>query len=332
MEIKKAHTHYSVFGHPHNLVFGKMHDSPADFSIDCYNRRGKKKNSYNYLFTKLDLHKEEKTNFSSKKDIHSMFFDDERFKKDFNQAKISIERNEIKKVVIYNTLVLRLNKPFNAFSSLNKIQSANKSHFVYGQWTHNQGIIGLSPEILFKKSLPETNKFTTVSLAGTTSKEQSSKMLNDSRFNTEQGLVTEHFKEIFSKKNLPFNISKTQLEPYHNLVHLKQNIDFKYEGDGESLISELAPTPAVGIYPVRFLDKYWDNFVFNHESDFDLYGGVFHYNQSGKSDAIVMIRNIQWVNNLIYINAGCGIIKQSNFDEELKESKSKIVSVLELLL
>ena len=300
---------YSVFGNPQNLVFGKSQQYPAHFSVDCYDRKGLKKNTYHFnIIDDNSLFDTDKSHHK-KEDYRAMFFEDERFKADFKKAKAYIDKGRFDKAVVYNTLVLTLEDSLQIKKCLSRITQANRTHFVYGQWTENKGFLGLSPEILFQKSENGKDTFKTISLAGTAPKKELSTILENFKLKEEHGLVTKHFKELFHKKNLPFKISETQIEPYHDLLHLKQNIHFHYEGDQENLISDLAPTPAIGMYPSQYLEKYWDMFKFNLEQDHDLYGGIFHFHNFKQSDAVVMIRNIQWVDNLLHINAGCGVIQ-----------------------
>ena len=321
---------FSIYGQPDSLVLGIKSLRNADFRVDCYDRKGEKYINYGFKrFSLKNLSNSPEPNLNKK---ICMFYHSDRFEQDFYMAKELIAQGMLEKAVIYNSLIVTLENDFNIEHSLKKLQDVSSKHYVYGLWQSNEGFLGVSPEILFENSQTSKNKYNSVSLAGTVKVGEQKKLLNDKKLNNEHSIVTRHFAHYFEENNIPYKIFSKGMEPFQNLVHLKQGIEFSYSGSDECLISSLSPTPAIGVAPRKKLNSTWNQFIFNQNKENRAYGGTFHWQDETKNDAIVMIRNIQWKNNFLKVNAGCGIVTDSDLETELAESKRKIASVMELLL
>lgn len=171
-----------------------------------------------------------------------------------------------------------------------------------------------------------------MALAGTAPINQKSVILKNAKLQKEQGFVSDHYLNFFTKQNIEYTLDSPKVEKFQDLVHIKQSINFKYNGNETELLSGLSPTPAVGVHPRTYLEHTWNNFLFNNIAEFDMYGGVFHKTDEIESDAVVMIRKLTWNKNRVLIHAGCGVIEESSYLEELEESKLKIANVMRLFL
>ncbi|MGB0452552.1 MAG: chorismate-binding protein [Bacteriovoracaceae bacterium] len=309
----------AIFAYDNELYFGTESDQYCDFRINAVTRDGKSINSKCYRKGPLPLN----AHNSWQDRIKSSSFNDQRFIDDYNIAKDLIEAKQLNKAVIYNTYEIELDKPFNVFelSLLRKKIPHNTS--LYGFWKEDQGLIGLSPELLFEKQ--ENNSFKTCALAGTSLDE--TELLGKANTNEEQQTVFNHFESIFQKKNWLYQVSPKSTLSFGKLKHIHQEIVFHYYGKGDQLVSELAPTPAVGVFPSDKLKETWNNFNFNHLET--PYAGTFHFESQSHDKAIVMIRALEWKKNIVSVHAGCGIVKDSILHEEIEESHNKIKTVLD---
>lgn len=195
--------------------------------------------------------------------------------------------------------------------------------FPYGFWGESEGILGATPELLFRIS---ENKLHTVACAGTSLVEDADKMLDDVKLLHEHNLVIEGIRESL----LPFGDfypGSTHVQKYSKLCHLITPISVKLTNQSpiNEIINVLHPTPALGAYP-RPEGKLWLE-EFNKLQPRGRFGAPAGYVQQGNATFYVAIRNIQWQNNHIKLGAGCGIVPQSHLESEWNEILLKIKSI-----
>jgi menaquinone-specific isochorismate synthase len=205
--------------------------------------------------------------------------------------------------------------------------------YLYGFWQKGQGILGVTPEILFKQDSMEQKILKTAAIAGTRPKNSCPiAFKNDPKELSEHAFVVEGIQSAL-KPYGSIHVGEVQVLELPKLNHLltSMHVDLHDEVCFERLVESLHPTPALGAYPK---EKGWD-WLKSYERLLkrDLYGAPvgISYPQKGLSQCIVAIRNVQWDDRGMRIGAGCGIIAGSQFEKEWQELNLKISAIQELL-
>lgn len=234
----------------------------------------------------------------------------------------AIKHKEMKKVVP----VTFKEYSFQGRPELSLLKFKNLEGHLYGFWDKSGGVLGVSPEVLFYRSKKQ-DQF--VALAGTIESsilDAKQALLDSSKDRHEHDLV---IKDICNKLNRiglkEVSIGETYTIEYGPLIHLKTEITTpKSERRIEDLIDALHPTAALCGFPERVafeLLKKQPHYQLEKEER--LFGGVFGIETQDFSLAIVMIRNIQWKKDKLYIHSGCGLVDTSEPDKELEEVQNK---------
>lgn len=224
--------------------------------------------------------------------------------------------------------------PFQIAQSLLSLLKVyeNSSCYVYGFWDESQGILGATPEILFKKE-QNTEEVETVACAGTcSSNSEASSFLNDPKELMEHQYVIDGIKNslsIFGK------LSVHEMKILH-LPHLKHmytpiTLSPRHHVSFEELVKALHPTPALGAYPkkegnvwLRGIQKIVDRRRFGAPVGF-----VDH--DTGLYACYVAIRNVQWSDDEVRVFAGGGVVSQSELEKEWNEILLKLNTVKKML-
>jgi menaquinone-specific isochorismate synthase len=195
---------------------------------------------------------------------------------------------------------------------------------------------GSTPELLAKFSGED---FYTEALAGSISrgkdqdqdKEFENKLLQSKKNNFEHNAVTQHIKSSVQKFIKEIEISgKPVVKKFSNIQHLQTIIKGKLEAESNifDIILSLFPTPAVcGISKDKAL-KFIDEF---EEFDRGLFAGLIGwFNCEVYGEFYVTIRCGLVNQNNLYAYAGCGIVEDSDPQEEYEETKLKLKPILSL--
>ena len=219
--------------------------------------------------------------------------------------------------------------------------------YLYGNWNLEEGILGASPEFLFKKM--SENQFEVPALAGTQSNQGYERvpLLEDPKERDEHQIVIEGICASLEPWG-QVQIGQTQVLALPTLSHLYTPLVLTTENQNESLsdikifeglIASLHPTPALGAFPKK---KGWEwllqyeEIVKRHRLGSPFGGWQDSKNAQNFKGAqvddeevicLVGIRNIQWRGEEIFIGAGCGIVATSELDREWNELHTKIQSV-----
>jgi len=247
------------------------------------------------------------------------------FKKTFNDIKKDIRSGKIIKAVpvVYSKAARSGGVEVPLFHAL---KQSPKNTYIYGSWSQQGGSFGFTPEVLFLSE--NEKKVKTMALAGTRQKEAFAQdpesFLRDPKELREHQIVVDDIVERLQ----PFGkikVSKTASLELNYLAHLYTPIqliaaeDFSFE----KLVDLLHPTPALGISPrsqAELLRKWRDAK--------DILGAPFGVRWSASSYlCVVAIRQLQWDDKFFYIGNGCGIVAESEFEDEWYELKIKRDSV-----
>lgn len=224
-------------------------------------------------------------------------------------------------------------------SALDQSQTRFSYGFYNGSLESFEGMVGLTPEILFRL---EGQKLSTMALAGTRHRNEISEkpLLKDKKEVLEHQLVIDRI-----RKDLEFvgtvNLGKTQVfdagELFHLYTPLSAKVSMAPQSNKENsqyiltLIQRMHPTPALGVSSDRVDFKFLKRLGANKEPSafprarFGAPFGVYH--PTNTSLFLVAIRNIQWIRGQCGIGSGCGYVPQSKKGQEWKELFQKRASV-----
>ncbi len=207
----------------------------------------------------------------------------------------------------------------------------NYSGYLYGFWHHHEGLLGVTPEILFQCHQPY--RLQTVALAGTCSQQSCQAAFKcDAKQLHEHQVVIEDIKSSLQKFGT-VHIGELQILSLPVLSHLMTpiEVELSISADFEEIVQALHPTPAIGAFPSEkgalWLREY------QKQLDRGRYGAPagFIYPQQEKIQCLVAIRHVQWDERGMRIGAGCGVVKESQYKQEWKEINLKMDAIRDLL-
>lgn len=197
----------------------------------------------------------------------------------------------------------------------------------YGLWGGGKGILGITPEWLFK--LKADGSIATMALAGTRSNEPGNKsLLGDPKEVREHAIVIEGISAQL-KPLANFQVGPVSELALNSLVHLHAEITAKPKQpvSYEQWVSALHPTPAIGAWPKKEGLEWLRGD--DHSRSRLRHGAPFGFICPGiaESPCLVAIRGVEWTPDYVQITAGNGILVESLFEKEWVEVNAKIDSV-----
>jgi isochorismate synthase EntC len=254
-----------------------------------------------------------------------------KFSQQFEFVHNWIENKEILKAVPYvftqcHQSLTKSELEFLVSAAIGKLQG-----YIYGSWDNNQGILGLTPEILVSQ---EFNQFSSMALAGTCLlsdyENDPKEFLKSEKDQLEHQFVVDDLQKLLGGfanfKKSPMGIEKTP-----RLAHLKTQMSWTLEPQKslEDMIKLLHPTPALGCYPRENGFSYMKKL--NEISPRGRFGAPFGFSQSkDQAQVVVAIRNISWDHKALQMGTGCGVVKESLFEAEWNEILNKKQSIKEI--
>ncbi len=212
-------------------------------------------------------------------------------------------------------------------STIVKLQTSVPETYSYGLWSKNGGILGRTPEILFSY---DGSELQTMALAGTANIDRDDQdFMGDPKEIDEHELVR---KDIQSRLEAFGEVKSSSLgiKKLSKIKHLKTELSLSPKGSLEfsEVVKTLHPTPALGVAPRSELQTWLRNLSVGE--DRKKYGAPFGWvDPQGNMTCLVAIRNIQWSGDILLLGSGCGIIRQSQLDNEWKELSLKREQVKE---
>gem|GEM_PF-440716 len=210
---------------------------------------------------------------------------------------------------------------------------------VYGFWQGDQGVLGATPEVLFRR---QGRHVTTMALAGTLLKspELSAahvlEFLADPKEAWEHELVRRDIVAQLEKLGQVRSDQRFALELptlYNICTPIALELDAGLGLDQDAvLLRSLHPTPALGVAP-RQAGLDWLR-QFPAQAERGSFGAPLLFSgQAAKDEAIclVLIRSLFWDQRGTRLPAGCGQVGASRLEREWNELQRKIDSVMTLL-
>jgi len=250
-----------------------------------------------------------------------------RFAKEFYELKALFAQGNLKKGVPFSfeTANFVPNRKDLQYLLKNAINYARKHPaFLYGLWDERSGMIGATPELLFRL---RNKVLETVACAGTCSKEERNLFLQDKKQQYEHDLVVESMVHSLSQFG-SLTVEKKGILDLPAMCHLltPMQLRLKKAVSLDQIIAALHPTPALGAFPLhtgriwlKGLQKRIDRMRFGAPAGYCL--------QTGEAAFYVAIRNLQWKNGKMQIGAGCGVVASSQCRMEWEELCMKLQSI-----
>lgn len=212
---------------------------------------------------------------------------------------------------------------------LDQIVNNPSQNFAYGFWRGNAGLAGYTPEVLSHWQADQ-GTLQTMALAGTWRK-NSTPDFEDAKIKQEHNYVIQDIETQL--KSFPLlEKSKTQVVELPHLFHLKTHFIYECQSlsDYMKAIRLLHPTAALGLFP-RQLSAIEEFAQFDLQKKRKQFGAPIGFMTANEGFMLVGIRNVMWSQNQVELFAGCGVTKDSVFEDEWNEILAKQESVKKML-
>tara|TARA_B110000483_G_scaffold14734_1_gene16584 strand:+ start:3 stop:971 length:969 start_codon:yes stop_codon:yes gene_type:complete len=218
--------------------------------------------------------------------------------------------------------------PFNLYRSLRRL---NPSPFLYYLNFNNFSVIGSSPEILVRV---RDDKVTIRPIAGTRPRGNNTEhdnalaneLLNDQKEISEHRMLLDLARNDVAKVSISGSLNVTEkmiIEKYSHVMHIVSNV----EGDKldnvdylEALLSGFPAGTVSGAPKIRAME-----IIDELENDKrEVYGGcVGYFSSDGTMDTCITLRTAIIKDKKMYVQAGGGIVADSNPENEYQETVNK---------
>lgn len=244
-------------------------------------------------------------------------------------AVAEIRAGALEKVVLAREVRATAPGDFDIAATLRHLRSANRSSFVFGCWRPGSAFIGASPELLVRN---EVRDISASSLAGSVSRGRTAdedavlaaRLLGSAKDRIEHDIVRRELREGMAEfcddvvaDDEPSLLTLPQVH------HLNTDVRGRLRPDHSllELLGRLHPTPAVGGAPRAAALE----FIREHEQlQRGWYAGPIGWLQRERGEFAVALRSALVTANEALLFAGCGIVGDSDPDEEFAESLLKL--------
>ena len=254
-----------------------------------------------------------------------------------NKAKKYIKIGDVFQVVLSQRFEAKLSKePLEIYK---KLRVTNPSPFMYFFNFEDFQIIGASPEILVRL---RDNKITVRPIAGTRPRGKNSKQ--DSSFAKDllqdKKELSEHLMLLDLGRNDAGKVSKIgtikvtesfMIEKYSHVMHIVSNVVGVYNKKYSKFKSLLAGFPAgtvSGAPKIRAMEII-DELETTRRKVYA--GGIGYFSANGEFDTCIALRTAVAKNKKFYVQAGAGIVADSNPVKEYEETINKAKALLSAL-
>jgi anthranilate synthase component 1 len=260
-----------------------------------------------------------------------------KFSRMVNRAKEYIKIGDIFQVVLSQRFEAKLSKkPLEIYK---KLRVTNPSPFMYFFNFKDFQIIGASPEILVRL---RDNKITVRPIAGTRPRGKSSKednflakdLLQDKKELSEHLMLLDLGRNDAGKVSKIGTIKVTEsfiIEKYSHVMHIVSNVVGVYNKKYSKFKSLLAGFPAgtvSGAPKIRAMEVI-DELETTRRKIYA--GGIGYFSSNGEFDTCIALRTAVAKNNKFYVQAGAGIVADSNPIKEYEETVNKAKALLNAL-
>jgi len=281
---------------------------------------------------KNNSHKDTKTNIKVRSNTTK-----NKFLEMVNRAKKYIKIGDIFQVVLSQRFEAKLTKrPLEIYK---KLRVTNPSPFMYFFNFMDFQIIGASPEILVRL---RDNKITVRPIAGTRPRGKDPKqdnffardLLQDKKELSEHLMLLDLGRNDAGKVSKIGTVKVTEsfmIEKYSHVMHIVSNVMGVYNKKYSKFKSLLAGFPAgtvSGAPKIRAMEII-DELETTRRKVYA--GGIGYFSANGEFDTCIALRTAVAKNNKFYVQAGAGIVADSNPIKEYEETVNKAKALLSAL-
>ncbi|MDA9071773.1 anthranilate synthase component I [Candidatus Pelagibacter sp.] len=260
-----------------------------------------------------------------------------KFLRMVNKAKEYIKIGDIFQVVLSQRFEAKLSKkPLEIYK---KLRVTNPSPFMYFFNFKDFQIIGASPEILVRL---RDNKITVRPIAGTRPRGKNTKediffakdLLQDKKELSEHLMLLDLGRNDAGKVSKIGTIKVTEsfmIEKYSHVMHIVSNVVGVYNKKYSKFKSLLAGFPAgtvSGAPKIRAMEII-DELETTRRKVYA--GGIGYFSANGEFDTCIALRTAVAKNKKFYVQAGAGIVADSNPIKEYEETVNKAKALLSAL-
>jgi len=260
-----------------------------------------------------------------------------KFLKMVNKAKKYIKIGDIFQVVLSQRFEAKLTKgPLEIYK---KLRVTNPSPFMYFFNFEDFQIIGASPEILVRL---RDNKITVRPIAGTRPRGKNSKqdnffakdLLQDKKELSEHLMLLDLGRNDAGKVSKIGTVKVTEsfmIEKYSHVMHIVSNVMGVYNKKYSKFKSLLAGFPAgtvSGAPKIRAMEII-DELETTKRKVYA--GGIGYFSANGEFDTCIALRTAVAKNKKFYVQAGAGIVADSDPIKEYEETVNKAKALLSAL-
>ena len=253
------------------------------------------------------------------------------------KAKNYIKIGDVFQVVLSQRFEAKLSKkPLEIYK---KLRITNPSPFMYFFNFEDFQIIGASPEILVRL---RDNKITVRPIAGTRPRGKNSKednyyakdLLKDKKELSEHLMLLDLGRNDAGKVSKIDTVKVTEsfiIEKYSHVMHIVSNVIGSYNKKYSKFKSLLAGFPAgtvSGAPKIRAMEII-DELETTKRKVYA--GGIGYFSANGEFDTCIALRTAISKNNKFYVQAGAGIVADSNPIKEYEETVNKAKALLNAL-
>ena len=283
-------------------------------------------------FTNIKL--PEKITFQSNKNIIKSNISKEKFKSLVIKAKKYIKNGDIFQVVLSQRFQRKIyKKPIEIYNSLRK---SNPSPFMFYFNYNDFNVLGSSPEILVRL---RKDQVTIRPIAGTRPRGQN--VQEDKKYENDllkdKKELAEHLMLLDLGRNDVGKVAKInsvkvtekfKVEKYSHVMHIVSNVVGKFNKKFsmfETLLSGFPAGTVSGAPKIRAMEII-DELEKNKRK---LYaGGIGYFTPNSEFDTCIALRTALIKNNKFYVQAGAGIVADSNPEKEYIETVNKAKALM----
>ncbi|MGE4573012.1 MAG: chorismate-binding protein [Parachlamydia sp.] len=254
------------------------------------------------------------------------------FMNGFEDLKNKFQQGKMEKAVPYafefsNSTMTRekLQRSLNRLLHYSHAQPVN----VYGFWDQHSGILGATPEVLFKMQRQEKNMLYTHACAGTRGRSDIDNLFDCKELHEHDVVVQGIVESLSSLGKIHIGELKALHLPFLSHLITPIEVELDVSEDFEKIVRRLHPTPALGGFPKNESLEWIKNYKTTVERG--RFGAPAGYIYANVANCFVSIRNVQWNAEQMMIGAGCGVVAESQMRNEWNEINLKMQSIKEML-
>lgn len=308
-----------VFNHFNNEVFiiENAFEKNDPENIEHIEGLIRKKDYAAYTFSLVDR---EESNFS-----------DEEFLKVLQKGVDHCMRGDVFQIVLSRRFSRQYNgDDFNVYRSLRSVNpSPYLFYFDYGSFR----IFGSSPEA---QIVVKNKKATIYPIAGTFRRtgddvkdyDLAKLLLNDPKENAEHIMLVDLARNDLSRHCSEVKVETLkEVQYYSHVIHLVSKVTGEmHEGDNFfNIVGDTFPAGTLSGSPKHMAMKIIDKYEHGNRG---FYGGCIGYmGFNGEFNSAIMIRSIMSKDNVLYYQAGAGVVALSKIESELQEVNNKLAAL-----